>query len=109
MIISARSVSWAAIPACSSAFTRPISCVAIDLTLMTSFWPVAWTRSVTICVASSASRAQWTWAPRAVALRLELLEVAVEVVQDVVLDRGAGVAELLPVGGLGDEAGTPLP
>ena len=39
---------------------------------------------------------------------LELLEVAVEVVEDVVLDRGAGVSELLPVGGLGDQAGAAL-
>ena len=36
MIISARSVSWAVIPWFSRAFTRPISWVAIDLTLMTS-------------------------------------------------------------------------
>ncbi len=36
MIISARSVSCAVIPWFSRAFTRPISWVAIDLTLMTS-------------------------------------------------------------------------
>ena len=55
-----------AIPAASSASLRPISWVAIDLTLTTSVAPVAWTSSVTIALASSASRAQCTTPPRAV-------------------------------------------
>src|SRR5580698_177060 len=40
---------------------------------------------------------------------LELLEVSVEVVEDVVLDRRAGMPQLLPVGRLRDQAGAPLP
>jgi hypothetical protein len=67
MIISARSVSWASIPRLASAGTRPISWVAIDLTLMTSRSPVASISEATIELASSASRAQWTRAPWAVA------------------------------------------
>ena len=43
-------------PAAASASLRPISWVAIDLTLTTSVSPVAWTRSVTIRLASAASR-----------------------------------------------------
>ena len=39
-ISSARSVSWAVMPACSRASLRPISWVAIDLTLTTSSAPV---------------------------------------------------------------------
>jgi hypothetical protein len=65
-ISSARSVSHAAISATSSASLRPISWVAIDLTLTTSSAPVACTRAVTIALASEASRAQCTVPPRAV-------------------------------------------
>ncbi len=63
---SARSVSYAAIPAASRASLRPISWVAMDLTLTTSRWPVASTSPVTIRLASSASAAQWTVPPAAV-------------------------------------------
>src|SRR6478735_6218759 len=66
---SARSVSCAVMPAASSASLRPISWVAIDLTLTTSWAPVARTRSSTIRLASAASRAQCTVPPRAVTLR----------------------------------------
>ena len=52
--------------ASASASLRPISWVAIDLTLTTSLSPVAWTSSVTIRLASSASAAQWTVPPAAV-------------------------------------------
>ena len=52
-ISSARSVSQAAIPAASSASLRPISWVAIDLTLTTSSAPVARTSEVTIRFAST--------------------------------------------------------
>ena len=65
-INSARSVSRAEMPASASASLSPISCVAIDLTLITSVSPVARTRSVTMRLASAASRAQCTWPPRAV-------------------------------------------
>ena len=65
-ISSARSVSYAVMPATASASLRPISWVAIDLTLTTSVSPVALTRSATIRLASSASAAQWTWPPAAV-------------------------------------------
>ena len=65
-ISSARSVSQALIPAASNASLSPISWVAIDLTLTTSSAPVARTRSMTIWLASFASRAQCTTPPRAV-------------------------------------------
>ena len=62
---SARSVSSATTPACSSASLRPISSVAIDFTLTTSSNP--WSRAIpaTIPFASAASRAQWTVPPAA--------------------------------------------
>ena len=60
---SARSVSQAAMPSASRASLRPISAVAIDLTLTTSSTPWAWATEATIAHASSASRAQWTVAP----------------------------------------------
>ncbi len=53
-------------PSASSASLRPVSCVAIDLTLTTSDSPVAFTRSATIRLASSASAAQCTVPPAAV-------------------------------------------
>lgn len=65
-ISSARSVSYAEIPSASRASLRPISCVAIDLTLTTSVSPVAFTRSATIRFASAASAAQCTVPPAAV-------------------------------------------
>ena len=68
-ISSARSVSYAAMPAASSASLSPISWVAIDLTLTTSVSPVACTSRVTIALASLASRAQCTTPPRAVTSR----------------------------------------
>ncbi len=63
---SARSVSQAAMPASSRASLRSISCVAIDLILTTSVVFLLLTRSMTIRLASSASRAQWTLIPAAV-------------------------------------------
>ena len=67
-ISSARSVSTAAI-SCSSRYSfRPISWVAMDLTLTTSVAPVDRTRSMTIWFASCASVAQCTTPPRAVTL-----------------------------------------
>ena len=68
---SARSVSQAAMPSASSASLRPISWVAIDLTLTTSSAPCASPTSATIAHASAASRAQWTVAPAAVSVLLE--------------------------------------
>ena len=65
-ISSARSVSWAVMPAAANASLRPISSVTIDLTLTASADPVARTRPVTISLASVASRAQCTTPPRAV-------------------------------------------
>ncbi len=53
-------------PSASRASLRPISCVAIDLTLTTSLSPVIFTRSATIRLASSASAAQCTMPPAAV-------------------------------------------
>ena len=65
-ISSARSVSQAWIPAASRASLSSISWVAIDLTLTTSSAFRSCTRPTTIRLASSASRAQCTVAPRAV-------------------------------------------
>ncbi len=62
-ISSARSVSYALIPAFASASLSPISCVAIDLTLTTSRSPVSCTSRVTMRFASSASAAQCTVPP----------------------------------------------
>ncbi len=50
-------------PASSRASLSSISWVAIDLTFTTSSAPVAWTRPITIALASAASRAQCTVAP----------------------------------------------
>ena len=63
---SARSVSQAAMPSASRASLRPISWVAIDLTLTTSSTPWSRATRATIAQASAASRAQWTVAPPAV-------------------------------------------
>lgn len=68
-ISSARSVSSAAMPWLSRCSLRPISCVAIDLTLRISSLPVALTSRVTISLASTPSRAQWTVPPRSVTFR----------------------------------------
>ena len=65
-ISSARSVSSAWIPAAASASFSPISSVVSDFTLTTSVAPSARTISVTIALASPASRAQWTTPPRLV-------------------------------------------
>ena len=51
-----------------------------------------------------ASRAQWTWPPGRLDRLLELDQVLVEVREHVVLDRPAGLAQLLPVGQLRDDA-----
>ena len=53
--------------------------------------------------ASAASRAQCTVAPAALDRRLELEQVLVEVGEHVGLDRPARLAQLLPVGELGDD------
>ncbi len=53
-------------PSASRASLRPISCVAIDLTLTTSRSPVSLTSRATIALASSASAAQCTVPPAAV-------------------------------------------
>ena len=53
--------------------------------------------------ASAASRAQWTVPPAAVTDASSSIEVLVEVAQRCVLDRRAGLAQLLPVGQLGDD------
>ena len=88
-------------PAASRASLSPISWVAIDLTLTTSSRAGRRvTSSVTIALASSASRAQCTTPPRAVTSRFELLEQLRQPAMDVGLDRRAGVAQLLPVGAL---------
>jgi hypothetical protein len=63
MISSARSVSVALMPACSSAAFSRISSVVSDLTLTTSRAPWLCTIRVTIALASWASRAQWTCPP----------------------------------------------
>ena len=62
---SARSVSIAVTPRCSSAWLRSISSVVSDLTLTTSRASWAATRSPTTALASVASRAQCTWPPAA--------------------------------------------
>lgn len=48
---------------------RPISSPSMDLARVTSFASASVQILVTICAASAASRAQWTCAPDAVALR----------------------------------------
>ena len=68
-ISSARSVSYAAMPASASASFRPISWVTIDFTFTTSVSPVACTSRVTIALASFASDAQCTVPPRLVTSR----------------------------------------
>ena len=92
-------------PRAASASLRPISWVAIDLTLTTSSTPCACATSATIAQASSASRAQCTVAPRAVSDASSWTQVLVEVQQRVVLDRRAGDPQLLPVLDLGDDRG----
>ena len=67
-IISARSVSWAVMPSALRCSLRLVSWVAIDLILTTSSTPLALMSEVTIRLASTASRAQWTMPPRAVTL-----------------------------------------
>ena len=91
-------------PAASSASLSPISWVAIDLTLTTSSAPVACTSRVTIALASSASRAQCTVPPRAVTCSSSCDQVLGEAGHGGGLDRPAGLAQLLPVGQLGDDA-----
>jgi hypothetical protein len=68
MISSARSVSTAVMPAAASASFRPISSVAIDLTLTTWSAPAARASEATISLASVASAAQCTRPPAAVTL-----------------------------------------
>ncbi|CAO0827159.1 hypothetical protein SMICM17S_10714 [Streptomyces microflavus] len=51
---SARSVSYGVMPTDSRCSLSPISWVAIDLTLMTSLLPVAFTSRATISFASAA-------------------------------------------------------
>ena len=104
-ISSARSVSQTSMPSWRRASLSSISWVAIDLTLTTSSRRAPWTIAATIAFASAASRAQWTVPPAAVTARLELLEERGQVAQDLVLDRGPGQPQLLPVGDLGDGRG----
>ena len=52
----------------------------------------------TIWLCSAASRAQCTWTPFALRIRLELLEIFVEMGERVLLDRGGERAQLLPFG-----------
>ena len=104
-ISSARSVSHAAIPCAARCSLRSISAVAIDLTLTTSSTPCALATSATTADASAASRAQCTVAPARGQRLLEPQQVLVEVQQGVVLDRGAGQPQLLPVVDLGDDVG----
>ena len=59
-------------PAASSASFSPISSVVSDFTFTISSTPSARTISVTIALASAASRAQWTTPPRVGDRRLEL-------------------------------------
>ena len=77
----------ARMPASASASLRPISWVAIDLTLTTSLSPVACTRPVTMRLASAASAAQCTCSARGRDRLLQLQQIAVEVAQGVALDR----------------------
>ena len=77
-IHSPRSVSTTSIPAPSSASLRPISSVAIDFDLATSFAPAALQISVIFARASAASAQRWTWPPRASSAALEGVEVLVE-------------------------------
>ncbi len=88
----------------ASASLSSISWVAIDLTLTTSVAP---------CVAGDAGHDRVGLGRVAGPVddaagrghgRLELLEQLRQVAQDVVLDRGAGEPQLLPVGALGDGA-----
>ena len=63
---SAKSVSQAAMPWSARDSLRPISWVAIDLTLTTSSTSCDRAMSATIAQASSSVRAQWTVTPRSV-------------------------------------------
>ena len=104
-IISARSVSQTSMPSWRSASLSSISCVAIDLTLTTSVAP---------CVPDDRGddRVRLGGVARPVDgpagrgdRRLELDEERRQVAHDLVLDRGAGEPQLLPVGALGDGRG----
>src|SRR5829696_2240041 len=63
MMSSARSVSYARMPTPSKYSFNFVSSVAMDLTLTTSRAPWLCAMPATIRLASSASRAQWTWPP----------------------------------------------
>ena len=84
---SPRSVSRTSIPAPSSAGFRSISSVSmlLPLTTVATEWSAA--MAVTMRHASSASAAQWTWAPLASRPLLGLGEMVVQVREGVVLHR----------------------
>ena len=87
MISSARSVSCAVMPAASSASFRPISSVAIDLTLTTSVAPVAGDDPVTIAVRLGGVARPVDDAARPRDRCLERLTSSVEMAERRVLDR----------------------
>ena len=104
-ISSARSVSYAAMPASASASLSPISWVAIDLTLTTSVSPVRRTRSVTMLVRLVGVAGPVHDAAARGDRALEGDQVLVEAGHGRGLDRLAGAPQLLPVVDLGDDPG----
>ena len=88
----------AAIPAPASASLRPISWVAIDLTLTTSSTPWAFATAATTSVRlRRVTGPVHRCAPAAVSDCLQLHQVRRQVVQCAVLDRRAGRPQVLPV------------
>ena len=101
---SAKSVSIACTPPAASPAFSSISSVVSDLTLTTSVTPCCRAMSRTIAVRlGGVARPVHDAAGRDDGL-LELHEVVVEVAHHIGLDRASGVAQLLPVGHLGDDA-----
>ena len=103
-ISSARSVSQAAMPSSASASLSPISWVAIDLTLTTSSTPCDFATSATIRFASVGVAGPVHDGTLRGQRSSSCDQVVLEVGQGLVLDRGAGRAQVLPVLDLGDHA-----
>ena len=95
-ISSARSVSYARMPASASASLSPISCVAIDLTLTTSRLAGGPDQPGDDPVGLVGVRGPVHLAARRRDRRLQLLQIVVEMAQRTVLDRGARGAQLRP-------------
>ena len=100
---SARSVSIAVTPRCSSAWLRSISSVVSDLTLTTSRAPWAAHEVAHDRVGLGRVARPVHVAAGRLHRRLELLEQDVEPAHGAALDRRPGRAQLLPVGHLGHD------